>query len=77
MFRKPHEITEGELLRNALRHKGTKISVENPAGKRWTFCNDTTADCELRVMDINVTESGDKMDVLTGFVVRATNGRLG
>jgi len=77
MFKKKKEITEAELLLNALRHKGTKISVENPAGKRWTFCNDTAADCKLIVKDINITESGDKMDILTGFVVRATNGRLG
>ena len=77
MFKKQEEVTEGQLLRNALRHKGTKISVEGPNGKRWTFCNDTAADIELVVTGINITESGDKMDVVTKFNVRAKNGRLG
>ncbi len=76
-FKKPQEVTESELLRDALRNNGTKISVTSPEGRRWTFVNDITADCILTIQDITVTESGDKMDVLTRFIVRATNGRLG
>jgi len=77
MFKKPQEITEAELLLNALGHKGTKISVENPAGKRWTFCNDTAAECTLNVSHIMVAETKDKQDILIDFIVKAKNGRLG
>ena len=77
VFKKREEVTEGQLLRDALRHKDTKIAVTSPDGRRWTFCNDTASECKLRVLDINVTESGNKMDILTGFVVKAVNGRLG
>ena len=77
MFRKAHEVTEGELLRDALRDKDTKISVTSPEGKRWTFVNDTAADCSLYVKNIMVAESKDKQDILTDFIVKAKNGRLG
>jgi len=76
-FKKPQEVTEGELLRDALRNKDTKIAVTSSKGRRWTFVNDTAADCELVVTDINITENENKQDVLTYFIVRATNGRLG
>jgi hypothetical protein len=77
MFRKPHEVTEGELLRDALRHKDTKVAVISPDGRVWTFCNDTAADCSIHTTGISVTETKDKQDVLTDFRVRAKNGRLG
>jgi len=77
MFRKREEVTEGELLRDALRHKDTKISVTSPDGRRWTFCNDTAAECRLTVRDILVQETDDKQDILINFCVRAINGRLG
>ena len=77
MFKKKEEVTEGQLLRDALRDKDTKIAVTSPDGRRWTFCNDTAAACAIVVVDINVTESSDKKDIMTRFLVRATNGRLG
>lgn len=77
MFRKKKESTEGELLRDALRHKDTTISVKSPEGRCWTLCNDTAAECELYVLGISVTESKDKKDIVTQFAIKATNGRLG
>lgn len=77
MFRKPHEVTQGELLRDALRHKDTKITVTDSDGRHWTFVNDTAADCELYVLGISVTESKDKQDIVTKFTVKAKNGRIG
>jgi hypothetical protein len=76
MFKKTHEVTEGERLRNALRHKDTTITISGPTGC-WILCNDTAAECSLNVSHIMVAESGDKQDVLTDFIVRAKNGRLG
>ena len=77
MFKKPHEVTEGELLRDALRHKETTITVNGPRGGRWTFCNDTAALCTLHTRGIAITETTDKMDILTRFIVEAKNGRIG
>jgi hypothetical protein len=77
MFRKKQEITEGELLRDALRHKDTTVTVTSSDGRRWTLCNDTAAECSLKVKDIVVSETRDKKDILTDFWVRAKNGRLG
>ncbi len=77
MFKKPHEVTEGELLRDALRHKDTKVAVISPDGRVWTFCNDTAADCSLRVSHIMVAETKDRRDILTDFIVKAKNGRVG
>ena len=77
VFRKPHEVTEAELLLNALGHKGTKITVTNAAGKCWVLCNDTAAECSVNMLDVAVNESKDKKDILIDFRVRAKNGRLG
>jgi len=78
MFRKQErEVTEGMLLRDTLRHKDTTITVQSPTGRRWTFCNDTAAECAVQIQSISVTESKDKRDILTRFAVRATNGRTG
>jgi hypothetical protein len=77
MFRKQHEVTEGQLLRDALRHKDTKIAVTSPDGRRWTFVNDTASECSLKVQDIVVSDSKDKQDIFIDFWVRAKNGRTG
>lgn len=76
-FRKPHEVTQGELLRDALRHKDTKITVSSPDGRAWTFVNDTAAESSIHLTGISVTETKDKKDILIDFRVRAKNGRLG
>jgi len=77
VFRKKEEVTEGELLRDALRHKDTTITINAPNGKRWTLCNDTAAECVLEVKGIAITETPSKLDILTRFAVAAKNGRLG
>ena len=77
VFKKPHEVTEGEELRDALRHKDTRITVTSPEGKHWTFVNDTAADCSVLINSIVVSESKDKQDILTNFWVKAKNGRIG
>lgn len=77
MFKKPHEVTEGELLRAALKHRDTTVTVTGPLGERWVFCNDTAAECKLGIKDIVITEPRDTKDILIDFWVRATNGRLG
>lgn len=77
MFKKQQEVTEGELLRDALRHRDTTITITAPNGKRWTLCNDTAAECVLQIKGITVTETSDKMDIITRFALEAKNGRLG
>jgi len=77
MFKKPREATEGEQLRDALSLKDTKISVIAKNGKRWTFVNDTMAECTVQLSAITVTETPSKMDVITRFKLEAKNGRLG
>ena len=77
MFTKKEAPTEGQELITALKHKDTTITVNGPAGGRWTFCNDTAALCKLNIKGIVVTETADKKNILVDFWIRSTNGRLG
>lgn len=77
MFKKPHEVTQAELLREALRYKETTITVTSSDGRSWKLCNDTAAECSVHMTHISVNESRDKKDILTDFRVRAKNGRVG
>jgi len=77
MFKKPHEVTEGALVREALRHKDTTITITDRIGRRWILCNDTAAECKLSLEGLVITETADKQDIMVDFWVRATNGRVG
>lgn len=77
MFKRKHEVTEGELLRDALRHKETRIIIAAADGRRWTLVNDTAAECTCIIDGIVIQETPSKQDIITSFRVKAKNGRVG
>ncbi len=74
MFKKRPELTEGDLIRLALRDKNIKIQVFDKDGRSWILETNKTNASQLIVSDIKVK---DGKDIVTSFRVRATNGRMG
>jgi hypothetical protein len=68
----PVEVT---ALREALKSKDTKITIQNKDGNTWTLYNDKLRGCFLAIGRVKVGD--EKGQVMTRFLVSAIDGRVG